>query len=158
VSSQPGDTGIGPPKEIRVPARIASLRELDDQGSRSSLFASLPRPVRKNLHTVLYLDGGDSSRTVVVSGGMGLPVPSSPGSADKVRRLFSEWAMGVIGRRTTTVATGSAGGSAECGTTGRNIDCGWVSGKAALTIGFVGIPRRRAEALVPRILSAMVRT
>lgn len=156
-SSAPDGTAARPPTGIRIPASIGSLQLIDDQGSKGSLYTSLPGSVRKNLHMALYGDGGGSSRTVVVSGGMGFPVPPG-GSADKVRRLFSKWAMGTIGRRATSVATGSAGGSAECASTGANLSCGWVSGKAALTISFVGIPQRQARALVPRILTAIVRT
>src|SRR5690242_18179931 len=75
-SAAAGGTAVRPPTGIQFPARIGSLQMINDEGSKGSLYTSLPGSVRKNLHMVLYADGGGSSRTVVVSGGMGFPVPS----------------------------------------------------------------------------------
>jgi hypothetical protein len=36
--------------------------------------------------------------------------------------------------------------------------CGWVNGKVALTIDFDNFAKKRAQALLPQILSAMVQS
>lgn len=147
----------GPPKGIQVPAKIASLKKVNDEAEQEFKDSGIPSSVRKNLHSVYYRDSTDDSRTVLVTGGAGLPVPTD-GPSDKVKALFTEWDMGANGKPTTSVATGSAGGSAECAVSDESLYCGWVNGKVALTINFDGFKQKRAQALVPQILSAMVRT
>jgi hypothetical protein len=116
--------------------------------------------VVENLHAVSYQDAADGSRSVLVSGGPGLPIPSD-GSADKVSRLFPEWAVGAERDQATSVATGSAGGSAECAPDAANPkdpDCGWVNGTMALVFSFTDTDQHSAQALVPKLLTAMVRS
>jgi len=148
---------VGPAKGIQVPAKIASLKMTFDDGTNYYKDYGIPASVSKNLHAVLYTDSADDKRSVTVHGGVGLPVPSD-GPSDKVKALFTRWEQGVTGKPTSSVATGSAGGSAECATFGSEAVCGWVNGKTALTFNFNGFGLKRAKALVPQILSAMVRT
>jgi hypothetical protein len=147
----------GPAKGIQVPAKIASLKKISDTPKQEFKGSGIPGSVLKNLHSVFYQDSADGHRSVVVVGGAGLPIPTD-GPSDKVQRLFSEWNMAVNGKPETSVATGSAGGSAECAKADADLWCGWVNGKVALTIDFSGFDQKHAQALVPQILTAMVRT
>jgi hypothetical protein len=146
----------GPAKGIQLPVKIASLKKTFDDGSNYYKDSGIPASVRKDLHSVFYIDGADSEKNVTVSGGVGLPVPSD-GPSDRVKALFTKWEQGVAGKPTSSVTTGSAGGSAECTRSGSETVCGWVNGKTALTFNFTGFGEKRAIALVPQILSAMVR-
>ena len=158
-NGKPGGTAAAgtAPTGIQVPAKIGSLAKgaEDPNGFKDS---GLPKSVTKNLHTVSYAVGGDSLRSVLITGGLGLPVPTD-GPSDKIKRLFSEWDVGSAGAKLTSVPAGPVGGLAECApydTAYKEIDCGWVGGKVALTLGFTGIAKDKARALVPQILSAMV--
>jgi hypothetical protein len=127
---------------------------MDDTGG------GIPKPVLKNLRSVSYAadGGGDPLHSVDITGGPGLPIPSD-GSTDKVARLFSEWDVGSAGAKLASVSPGSAGGTAECtpyDTKLKHLDCGWVSGKAALVLNFNGSNTAKVSTLLPQILSAMV--
>jgi hypothetical protein len=148
----------GPPKGIQVPAKIASLKKVSDTPDEEFKDSGIAGAVRRNLHSVYYRDSTDDSRTVSVVGGLGLPVPTD-GPSDKVKALFTEWNLSANGKPTISVSTGSAGSSAECATVDSTSQwCGWVNGKAALTIDFDNFAKKKAQALVPQILSAMVQS
>lgn len=147
----------GPPKGIQVPVKIASLKKIADSAAEDFKDTGVPNSVIKNLHSVLYQDSTNDQRQVTVRGGLGLPIPTDEGP-DKIKALFTEWDNGASGRPTTSAATGSAGGSAECATVDSNQWCGWVSGKIALAINFENYKKKQALALMPQILTAMVRT
>jgi hypothetical protein len=156
-NAQSDSKPAGPPKGIQVPAKIASLKKVADNAAEDFKDTGVPNSVIKNLHSVLYQDSTNDQRQVTVRGGLGLPLPTDEGS-DKVKALFTEWDNGASGRPTTTAATGSAGGSAECATVDSNQWCGWVNGKIALAINFENYKKKQALALMPQILTAMVRT
>jgi hypothetical protein len=147
----------GPPKGIQVPAKIASLKKIADDPAEEFKGTGVSKSVARNLHSVLYRDSADDQLQVVVTGGPGLPIPTD-GPSDKVKALFTEWDLGANGKPTTSAATGSAGGSAECATVESDQWCGWVNGKVALTINFENFSKKKALALIPQILTAMVRT
>jgi len=152
-----GSKPAGPPKEIQAPAKIASLKKILDDPAEEFKGTGVPKSVARNLHSALYRDSTDDQLQVVVSGGLGLPIPTD-GPSDKVKALFTEWDLGANGKPTTSAATGSAGGSAECATVDSDQWCGWVNGKAALTLNFQNFSKKKALALMPQILTAMVRT
>jgi hypothetical protein len=116
--------------------------------------------VRKKVRAVSYEDGADSSRKVLVYGGVGLPVP--PGGPDKQLKqmLRTGTTTGVKVGSATSVAPGSIGGTAECAQVGttKNVNCGWISGKNALVMAFQGFDKGSVQTLVPQILAAMMQT
>jgi hypothetical protein len=63
------------------------------------------------------------------------------------------------------VDAGAAGGMAECapvpgpaGATPKNVNCGWISDRAAWVMSFAGFGMQSARALVPQILAALLGT
>jgi hypothetical protein len=155
--AKPGGAAV--PAGIQVPAKIGTLQKGPDDGAKAFKGDGIPDSVTRNLHAVSYMENGDIAHTVVVTGGVGLPVPSD-GPADKIKRLFSEWAVGSFGDRATKVTAGSAGGSAECAFDAaypKDLTCGWINGKIALVLSFSGFEQGHARSLVPQILAAMVR-
>jgi hypothetical protein len=142
---------------IQLPKKIASLTSA---GEDTSAFKDegIPSSVVKNLHAANYYDDADSSRSFSVEGGAGLPLQRD-GSADKIKWLMARWlADADTNAHPVTVSSGSAGGTAECFPSGaqpKNLDCGWVSGKVAVTLLFHGYGQSRIKALVPQILSAI---
>lgn len=151
-----GSKAASPAMGIRLPAKIASLKS---PGEDKTAFKDegIPSSVVRNLHAANYYDAADSSHSVTVEGGPGLPLPSD-GPADKVKRLMSRWLVDADTAHPVTVSSGSGGGTAECFPSAANpksLDCGWVSGKVAVTLSFDGYGQSRIRALVPQIISAI---
>lgn len=147
------------PTGIIVPKKIDTLTKQAEDPKFGTPDDGIPASVRKNLHSVQYADPSDSSKYVLIQGGLGLPVPA--GSGDVVRRLFSEWAVSADQSKTVSVAPGSVGGSAGCAPSAASpdyLECGWVGGKVAITMSFSGFSKAAAKALVPKILDAMVQS
>jgi hypothetical protein len=151
-------TAAAAPTGIQVPGRIASLTKGGETPGVKA-FEGLPKSVARNLHYVDYADPADNlGRYVSIQGGPGLPIPAE-GSPDVISRLFSEWNVGAASTKVAKVSAGPVSGLAECGphgTTGKDFECGWVSGKVALVMSFTGFKEDEVKALVPKILAAMV--
>ncbi|HET7016422.1 MAG TPA: hypothetical protein VFI65_21045 [Streptosporangiaceae bacterium] len=155
-----GPSQAAAPTGIQIPARIGSLTKSADQSTAKFLLSGMDAAVRKKIRAVSYDDGADSSRKVLVYGGVGLPVPPGDPGKQLKQMLRTGTANGVKIDSATTVATGPAGGTAACAQVGttKNVNCGWISGKDALVMSFQGFDKGAAQSFVPQILAAMVRT
>jgi hypothetical protein len=155
-----GGSGGSAPKGLQIPAKIASLKKSADQSTAKFLLSGMKGALRKKMHAVAYEDSSDSSHKVLVYGGTGIPIPpGSPGSQLK-QMLSSGTAAGARMGSPASVDPGSLGGKAECAVipSAKVVNCGWISGTAALVMTFQGFDTGNAQTLVPQILSAMVRT
>lgn len=160
ASGQPKSSGPTPVAGIQPPAKIGSLTRASDDPASAFKGDGLSSSVVKNLHALTYYDNADSSRAAFIAGGAGLPVPSD-GPGDKVARVMSRWLVDASTAHPIKVTSGSAGGTAECFPSAAqptSLDCGWVNGNVALTLNFDGYSRSEIQALMPKILTAMVRT
>lgn len=146
------------PQGIQIPARIGPLQKASDQSTAKFLLSGMTGTVRKKIRAVSYQDSADKSRTVLVYGGTGLPVP--PGAPEKQLKqmLRTGTANGTKIGSPTSADSGPAGGTAECAQVGttKNVNCGWISGNTALVMAFQGYDSSTAQSLVPQILAAMV--
>jgi hypothetical protein len=154
-----GGAAAGPPSGLQAPATIGSLKKAADQSPAKLALEGFSPSLRKQGVAVDYQDGAADTHVVAVVGFMEYPIEST-GSADKVKRILASYIVGVKVSSATSVGTGSAGGSAECAPEppAKDIACGWVNGKAAITVNFHDIEQSRVHALMPQILSAVVRT
>jgi hypothetical protein len=152
--------GGGTPKGVQIPAKIASLKKAADQTTAKFLLSGMKGALRKKMHAVAYTDSGNSSRKVLVYGGTGIPIPPGSPSDQLKQMLASGTSTGTKVSSPTSVDAGSVGGKAECASIpgAKAINCGWISGKAALVMTFQGYDSHSAQSLVPQILSAMIRT
>jgi hypothetical protein len=114
---------------------------------------------------VVYQDGSDSSKTVMVYGGVGIPLPSGDTDSQFKSMLGSGTEVGG-GVKVGTVAdvdAGSAGGNAKCapilasGGDSKFVNCAWINGKSALVLTFQSYSADDAQTLVPQILTAMTK-
>lgn len=158
-----GAGGPGPaaaPKGIQIPAKIGSLEKAADQSTAKFLLNGMTGAVRTKMRAVSYQDSGDSTRTVLVYGGAGLPVPPGGPGKQLKEMLRTGTANGVKIGTATSAATGRVTGTAECAQVGttKNVNCGWISGKDALVMAFQGFDKDSVQSLVPQILTAMIRT
>ena len=74
---------------------------------------------------------------------------------------MSRWLVDASIAHPITVTSGPAGGTAECFPSAaqpKSLDCGCVNGNVALTLNFDGYSKSEIQALVPKILTAMVGT
>jgi hypothetical protein len=152
--------GTAPATGVQAPAKIGSLTKASDDPAGFFKGEGLSSSVLKNLHSLTYYDHADNARAAFITGGAGLPVPSD-GPDDKVARVMSRWLVDASIAHPVTVTSGSAGGTAECFPSAaqpKSLDCGWVNGNVALTLNFDGYSKSEIQALVPKILTAMVRT
>jgi hypothetical protein len=154
-----GRAAAAAPTGITVPDKIGFLKKEAEDPEFGTPDDGIPASVRKNLHSVNYADPADNLHHYVsVEGGPGLPI-TTDGPDDVIQRLFSQWAISANRPKATKVSPGSAGGTAECApeySSKDRYDCGWVSGKVALVMSFVGFTLGEAKAQVPKFLDAMV--
>ena len=154
-----GSKAAAAPTGIKVPGQIGFLKKEAEDPKFGTPDDGIPASVRKNLHSVNYADPADNLHHYVsVAGGPGLPI-TTDGSDDVIQRLFSQWAISANRPKATKVSPGSIGGTAECApeySSKDRYDCGWVSGKVALVMSFVGFTLDEAKAQVPKFLDAMV--
>jgi hypothetical protein len=147
---------------ISTPSQIASLQKAADQSEAKKLLKQIKSAAgNAKLAAVSYEDATHSSRTVLIYGGLGIPVPpGSPASQLKAMLRTGTETGAKIGH-VALVDAGSAGGTAKCAPVpssdgGKFVNCGWINGKDALVMSFDGFSKARAKALVPKIISAMV--
>jgi hypothetical protein len=154
-----GAVAAAAPTGITVPDKIGFLKKEAEDPKFGTPDDGIPASVRKNLHSVNYADPADNLHHYVsVEGGPGLPI-TTDGPDDVVQRLFSQWAISANRPKATKVSPGSVGGTAECApeySSKDRYDCGWVNGKMALVMDFVGFTLDEAKAQFPKMLEAMV--
>jgi hypothetical protein len=149
---------------LSVPSQIGPLKKSADQTVAKELLQGMQGATgSKKLHAVSYSDSADASRTVLVYGGVGVPIPpGDPGNQLK-SMLRSGTLAGAKMGKATMVDAGAVGGSAECaplsgaGAGGHHyVNCGWIDDRSALVMTFTGYEPQNAQALVPQILAAML--
>jgi hypothetical protein len=147
---------------VSTPNQIASLQKAADQTVAKKLLKQIKVAAgNAKLAAVSYEDSADKSRTVLIYGGVGIPVPPGSPAAQLKSMLRTGTAVGAKVGHAATVDAGSAGGTAQCARVpspdgSRFVNCGWIDGKDALVMSFDGFSKARAKALVPKIISAMV--
>lgn len=159
-ASQPASSKVT--GSISTPGQIASLQKAADQSEAKKLLKQIKSAAgNAKLAAVSYEDAAHKSRTVLIYGGLGIPVPpGSPASQLKSMLRTGTEAGAKIGHA-AKVDAGSAGGTAKCAPVpssdgSKFVNCGWINGKDALVMSFDGFSKARAKALVPRIISAMI--
>ena len=161
-SSSGGGSGT-----LSKPDTIASLKKSPDQSmAKEILKAAKGQTGSGKLTAVVYQDSSNSSKTVMVYGGVGLPLPSGDTDAQFKSMLGSGTEVGG-GVKVGTVADvdpGSAGGTAKCapilasgGGDSKFVNCAWINGKSALVLSFQRYSADDAQTLVPQILAAMTK-
>ena len=100
---------------ISTPSQIASLQKAADQSEAKKLLKQIKSAAgNAKLAAVSYEDATHSSRTVLIYGGLGIPVPpGSPASRLKAMLRTGTETGAKIGR-VALVDAGSAGGTAKC--------------------------------------------
>jgi len=160
-SSSGGGSGA-----LSQPDKIASLKKSPDQSMAKALLkAAKGQTGGSKLTAVVYQDSSDSSKTVMVYGGVGIPLPSGDTDAQFKSMLGSgtEVGGGVHVGTTADVDAGSAGGNAKCapilasGGGPKFVNCAWINGKSALVLTFQSYSAGDAQTLVPQILTAMTK-
>jgi len=148
----------GTPKGLRAPARIAGLHKRAHSGAADGILSAMLPGERKKSLAVQYDESALSARFALVIGQTGQPVP--PGApAAQLRQVILAQANGAKFAGATSVPTGSAGGTAECApVNSAQFDCAWINGKSRLVLIFSGYTRNQTQALMPKFLTAMVRT
>jgi hypothetical protein len=147
---------------VSTPNQIASLQKAADQTEAKALLKQIKAAGgNAKLAAVSYEDSAHKSKTVLIYGGVGIPVPPGNPAAQLKSMLRTGTQAGAKLGHVATVDAGSAGGAAQCvpipspdGST--FVNCGWINGKDALVMSFNGFSKARAKALVPQIISAMV--
>jgi hypothetical protein len=147
---------------VSTPNQIASLQKAADQTEAKALLKQIKAAGgNAKLAAVSYEDSAHKSKTVLIYGGVGIPVPPGNPAAQLKSMLRTGTQAGAKLGHVATVDAGSAGGAAQCvpipspdGST--FVNCGWINGKDALVMSFNGFSKARARALVPQIISAMV--
>lgn len=161
-SSSGGGSGT-----LSQPDKIASLKKSQDQSmAKEILKAAKGHTGGGKLTAVVYQDGSDSSKTVMVYGGVGIPLPSGDTGSQFTSMLGSGTEVGG-GVKVGTVAdvdAGSAGGNAKCapilasgGGDSKFVNCAWINGKSALVLTFQSYSADDARTLLPQILTAMTK-
>ena len=156
--SDGGSTAAAAPTGITVPGKIGSLTKQAEDPKFGTPDDGIPASVRKNLHSVTYAarrqpyslrDRGGRARA-----------PDHDRWARR-RRRAADLAVGDLrepgqghqgvprlGRRHGRVRPEYS--------SKKHFDCGWVSGKVALVMGFNDFTLDEAKAQVPKFLEAMV--
>jgi hypothetical protein len=159
-SSSGGGSG-----SLSQPDKIASLKKSPDQTMAKELLKSAKGQAGAGkLTAVIYRDSSDSGKTVMIYGGVGIPLPSGDTDSQFKSMLGSGTEVGG-GVKVGTVAdvdAGSAGGNAKCapilasgGGDSKFVNCAWINGKSALVLSFQSYSADDAQSLVPQILTAM---
>ena len=159
-SSSGGGSGA-----LSKPDKIASLRKSADQSmAKEILKAAKGQTGGGKLTAVVYQDSSSKTKTVLVYGGVGIPLPSGDTDSQFTSMLGSGTEVGG-GVKVGTVAgvdAGSAGGNAKCapilasgGGDSKFVNCAWINGKSALVLTFQSYSAGDAQSLVPQILTAM---
>ena len=159
-SSSGGGSGA-----LSQPDKIASLKKSPDQTMAKELLKSAKGHTGAGkLTAVIYRDSSDSSKTVMIYGGVGIPLPSGDSDSQFKDMLGSGTLVGG-GVKVGTVAdvdAGDAGGNAKCapilssgGGDSKFVNCAWINGKSALVLSFQSYSADDAQSLVPQILTAM---
>jgi hypothetical protein len=147
---------------LSTPDQIASLQKAADQTVAKKLLKQIKVAAgNAKLAAVSYEDSAHKSRTVLIYGGVGIPVPPGNPGAQLKSMLKSGTQTGVKVGQAATVDAGSAGGMAQCAPVpssggSKFVNCGWINGKDALVMSFDGFSKHKAQALVPQIIAAMV--
>ena len=115
---------------------------------------------------MVYQDSSNSSKTVMIYGGVGVPLPDG-GSDSQFKSMLGSGTEVGGGVKVGTVAdvdAGSAGGNAKCapilasgGGDSKFVNCAWINGKSALVLTFQSYSAGDAQTLVPQILTAMTK-
>jgi hypothetical protein len=156
----------GGPGKLSQPDTIASLKKSPDQSMAKEIVkAASGQKGADKLTAVVYQDSSDSGKTVMIYGGVGIPLPSGDADAQFKDMLGSGTETGGSAKLGTvaTVDAGSAGGKAECapiqGLSGgaKFVNCAWINDKTALVMTFQSYAAADAQALVPQILTAMTK-
>ena len=161
-SSSGGGSGA-----LSKPDKIASLKKSPDQSmAKEILKAAKGHTGGGKLTAVVYQDSSDSGKTVMVYGGVGIPLPSGDTDSQFKSMLGSgtEAGGGVKVGTVAEVDAGSAGGSAKCapilasgGGDSKFVNCAWINGKSALVLTFQSYSADDARTLLPQILTAMTK-
>lgn len=148
----------GSPKGLRAPARIASLHKSPQQDAADGILSAMSPGERKKSLAVQYEESAQSPRFVLAIGQTGQPV--LPGAAAaQLKQVILAQANGAKFASAASMPAGSAGGTAECApVNSAQFDCGWISGTSRLVLIFSGYTQDQTEALMPKFLTAMVRT
>jgi len=159
-SSSGGGSG-----SLSQPDKIASLKKSPDQTMAKELLkAAKGHSGDGKVTAVVYQDSSNSSKTVMIYGGVGIPLPDGDSEAQFKSMLGSGTATdgGVKVGTVADVDAGSAGGNAKCapilasgGGDSKFVNCAWINGKSALVLSFQSYSAGDAQTLVPQILTAM---
>lgn len=158
-SSSGGGSGT-----LSQPDKIASLKKSPDQSmAKEILKAAKGQTGADKLTAVVYQDSSNSSKTVMIYGGVGIPLPSGDTSTQFKDMIGSgtEVGGGVKVGTVSDVDAGSAGGNAKCapilasGGDSKFVNCAWINGKSALVLTFQSYSADDAKSLLPQILTAM---
>jgi hypothetical protein len=147
---------------VSTPDQIASLQKAADQTVAKKLLKQIKVGAgNAKVAAVSYEDSAHKSRTVLIYGGVGIPVPPGSPGAQLKAMLRTGTKTGAKVGHAATVDAGSAGGMAQCApvpSAGGStfVNCGWINGKDALVMSFDGFSKHTAQALVPQIIAAMV--
>jgi len=161
-SSSGGGSG-----SLSQPDTIASLKKSPDQSmAKEILKAAKGHAGDGKVTAVVYQDSSNSSKTVMIYGGVGIPLPDGDSDSQFKSMLGSGTATdgGVKVGSVADVDSGSAGGSAKCapilasgGGDSKFVNCAWINGKSALVLTFQSYSADDAHTLVPQILTAMTK-
>jgi len=161
-SSSGGGSG-----SLSQPDTIASLKKSPDQSmAKEILKAAKGHAGDGKVTAVVYQDSSNSSKTVMIYGGVGIPLPDGDSDSQFKSMLGSGTATdgGVKVGSVADVDAGSAGGSAKCapilasgGGDSKFVNCAWINGKSALVLTFQSYSAGDAQTLVPQILTAMTK-
>jgi hypothetical protein len=159
-ASQPASSKVT--GSVSTPSQIATLQKAANQTVAKKLLKQIKAAGgNAKLAAVSYEDSAHASRTVLIYGGVGIPVPPGSPTAQLKSMLKSGTEKGVKVGHAATVDAGSAGGMAQCAPVpspggAKFVNCGWINGKDALVMSFDGFSKHNAQALVPKIIAAMV--
>jgi hypothetical protein len=160
-SSSSGGSG-----SLSQPDTIASLKKSPDQSmAKEILKAAKGQTGAGKLTAVVYQDSSNSGKTVMIYGGVGIPLPDGDTDSQFKSMLGSGTATdgGVKVGTVADVDAGSAGGNAKCapilasGGGPKFVNCAWINGKSALVLTFQSYSAGDAQTLVPQILTAMTK-
>ena len=161
-SSSSGGSG-----SLSQPDTIASLKKSPDQSmAKEILKAAKGQTGASKLTAVVYQDSSNSGKTVMIYGGVGIPLPDGDTDSQFKSMLGSGTATdgGVKVGTVADVDAGSAGGNAKCapilasgGGDSKFVNCAWINGKSALVLTFQSYSADDARTLLPQILTAMTK-
>ena len=165
-SSSSSSASGGGSGKLSQPDTIASLKKSPDQTMAKELLKQAKGQAKGGtLTAVIYQDSSNSSKTVMIYGGVGIPLPSGDSAAQFKDMLGSgtEVGGGVKLGSVADVDAGGAGGKAQCAPilassgTSKFVNCAWINGKSALVLSFQKFSADDAQSLVPQILTAMTK-